>query len=80
METMIFLLVGFLVVVYVYSFIKIRKKRRSANKSEVLEFNKKYHSQMSAHYKQQPATTDSNYKKYITKYNSSVDYISKDEL
>lgn len=78
MEMMIFIVFAFLVLVYVYSFIKIRRKMQKKNKSEVLEFQKKYHKNNIANH--DDASGNSNYTKYITKYNSSVDYINKDEL
>lgn len=78
METIIFILFAFLVIVYVYSFMKIRKKKKMGNKSEISEFHKKYHSNFDTI----NTNNDSNimYQKYITKYNSPVDYIYKDDL
>lgn len=77
MNIFIFGIVAFLVLVYVYSFLKIRRKKRLENNSEVLEFKKKYYQY---HLKNSDSrqAKDSNYNKYITKYNSSVDYISRD--
>ena len=78
METIIFILFAFLVIVYVYSFMKIRKKKKMGNKSEISEFHNKYHRKSNV----ANSKNDNNitYHKYITKYNSSVDYISKDDL
>lgn len=77
MKLTIFLLVAFLALVYIYTFIKIRKKRKQRSVSTVSEFNKKYHPE-----KKNVSGTeqDTNYRKYITKYNSEMDYITKDEL
>ncbi len=76
MKAIIFLLIAFLVLVYIYTFIKIRKRRKSNNFNTVLEFKEKYIKDKSIP-ENQP---NSNYKKYITKYNSNIDYISKEEL
>lgn len=78
MKAMIILLIAFLALVYVYTFLKIRQKRKNNNISAVLEFNEKYLK------KKSPEPTDSvdnkYYKKYVTKYNSTVDFFYKDEL
>lgn len=78
METIIFILFAFLVIVYVYSFMKIRKKKKMGNKSEISEFHNKYHRKSNT----ANSKKDNNimYQKYITKYNSSVDYISRDDF
>ncbi|MBP3603685.1 MAG: hypothetical protein J6J79_06025 [Lachnospiraceae bacterium] len=78
MKMMIFLIFAFLIIVYVYTFVKIRKRRRANTKSAVLEFNQKYHGKKKTDI--QNTQLDLNYKKYITKYNSSIDYINKDDL
>ncbi len=78
MKMMIFLIFAFLIIVYIYTFVKIRKNRRRNAKSTVLEFNQKYHNKKNQNKSEKQP--DLNYKKYITKYNSSVDYISKDDL
>lgn len=77
MKLMIILLVAFLIVVYIYTFVKIRKRKRANSKSTVAEFHKMYHKKKELNTSQ---NNDSNYKKYITKYNSSLDYISKEDL
>ena len=78
MEMIIFILFAFLVIVYVYSFIKIKKKKKSGVISEISEFHKKYHNRFT----QVNKKSDDNkaYNKYVTKYNSTIDYISKDDL
>ena len=78
MKLTITFLVAFLIVVHVYTFLKIRKRKRANSKSSVAEFHKKYHKKKMDVKASQ--NNDSNYKKYITKYNSSLDYISKEEL
>lgn len=77
MEIMIFLLLVFLAIVYVYSFLKIRNKKKATNNSTVIEFKEKY---LSPKEPNNIKTDNSNYNKYITKYNSSVDYINKEDL
>ena len=79
MELIIFIIFAFLVIVYVNTFLKIRRKKRMRNHSEVLEFNKKYHKNLSINYDKEQTDKDSEYKKYVTKYNSTIDYVSKDE-
>lgn len=77
MKLLIFLMIAFLVVVYVYTFIKIHKKRQQRSGNTVSEFNKKYHSKKKT---AANADKDTNTGRYITKYNSKLDYIAKDEL
>lgn len=78
MKILIGLLIGFLILVYVYNYLKLRKRRRN-QPNTVAEF----HRQFDSHRKTSNAKhnlSDSNYKKYITKYNSKTDYVSKDDL
>lgn len=76
MKAFIGLIIAFLILVYVYTFIKICKKRKN-NTDVVSNYKKQYtkpkKTSESSNYK------DSNYKKYITKYNSHIDYIEKDK-
>lgn len=74
MKLIIIVIFAFLVLVYVYTFIKIRKRRNNKT-SSVEEFNKKYLNK-----KENIVMKDQYYKKYITKYNSKIDYISKEDL
>ena len=79
MKLLIILLIAFLVLVYVYTFIKIRKRRRNQINT-VKEFREKYirtgnNRTASASSKNNPQST-----KQITKYNSNVDYLTRDEL
>lgn len=76
MKLLIILLIGFLVFLYVYTFVKI-KKRRKSNIDIVSEYNQRY---LNKENKINTTSEASNYKKYITKYNSTVDYVNKDEL
>ena len=76
MKLLIILLIAFIILVYVYNFIRIRKRRKNAVDA-VTEFNEKYLKKKTSN---KNNTTDINYKKYITKYNSQIDYISKEDL
>ena len=76
MNMMIILLIAFLVLVYIYTFVKIRKIRKANNSSSaVSEFKEKYLKDKTISDKQ----PNPNYNKYVTKYNSNLDYISKEE-
>ncbi|MBD5499675.1 MAG: hypothetical protein HDR10_00485 [Lachnospiraceae bacterium] len=79
MKLFIGLIIAFLILIYVYTFIKIRKKRKNNIDNMVVDHYRKQYLQRkkqseSANYK------NSNYETYITKYNSQVDYIEKDQL
>lgn len=79
MKLFIGLVIAFLILIYVYTFIKIRKKRKKNIDNMVVDNYRKQYLQRkkqseSANYK------NSNYETYITKYNSQVDYIEKDQL
>ena len=76
MKLLIILLIAFIILVYVYNFIRIRKRKKNAVDA-VTEFNQKYLKNKKAN---KNISTDINYKKYITKYNSQIDYISKEDL
>lgn len=79
MKILLILMIAFLALVYIYTFLKIRKKRKN-NKSAIQDFNEKYLEKKNIKRIDTKPVLDSNYKKYITKYNSQMDYISKDEL
>ena len=79
MKMFIGLVIAFLILIYVYTFIKIRKKRKKNLDNMVVDNYRKQYLQRkkqseSANYK------NLNYETYITKYNSQVDYIEKDQL
>ena len=65
-------LVIFIIIFNVYHIIKIRK-RKTNRQDAVREFQSKYKNNT----REKPAQTD-DYVKYITKYNSSVDFVDKD--
>lgn len=77
MKIIIIIVIAFLILLYVYTYIKY-KKRKSQNVNSVDEFHKKYLKENIT--KKQTATKNTSYTKYITKYNSTLDYIEKDEF
>lgn len=76
MKILIGFLVGFSALVFIYNFIKFRKRRKN-NKDIVTEYNKKYHHNVRTNNKN---LNSSNYNNYITKYNSQLDYIEKKDI
>lgn len=72
----VFVLLGiFIVFVYVYSFIKIRKNRdKTKNLNSIQDFHDSYKHLTIKQIQQEKAN---GYKKYVTKYNSSEDYREK---
>lgn len=80
MKLFIGLIIAFLALIYIYTFIKIRK-RRQKNTDAVDNYRKQYLQRKSlsetSNYKD--SNRDSNYEAYITKYNSRLDYIEKDQ-
>lgn len=77
MKLIIIIVIAFLVLLYVYTYIKY-KKRKSQNINSVDEFHKKYLKESNV--KKQNASKNTSYTKYITKYNSTLDYIEKDKF
>ena len=77
MKLIIIIIIAFLVLVYVYTYIKY-KKRRSQTTNSVNEFHKKYLMKNAS----QKHTTlkDNTYTKYVTRYNSKLDYVEKDNF
>ena len=75
MRLQIGIIIAFALLVNVYTFIKIRRKRKK-------EINKatEYHSEYKRHINIRNDNREdlsSNYKKQITKYNSTLDYVEK---
>ena len=79
MKLLILLIIAFLVLVYVYTFIKIRKKRKQRTNT-VIEFREKYLNKDAVNDALQSKSPDMNYKKYVTKYNSKIDYMEHDDV
>lgn len=76
MKLLIGLILAFSILVNLYTFLKIRKRRKKSI-SIVAKYNQPYLNRL----KSKNNNYDlSNYKKQITKYNSQVDYIEKDKL
>lgn len=76
MKLFIGLIIGFVVLIYAYTYIRIRKKRKKDT-----DIVSSYRNQYVERKKQtNPNYKNSNYETYITKYNSQIDYIEKDQL
>lgn len=76
MKILIIVIVAFLIVIYAYTYIKY-KKRKKNHINAVDDFRNKYLKQSDL-----PVQTPNNDKliQYMTKYNSTVDYIDKDDF
>lgn len=79
----VFILLGlFIIVVYIYTFTKMKKSRKKTNNiNTVQDFHENYQHlinrrQLSDKTKIQQNNSES-YRKYVTKYNSSEDYREK---
>lgn len=75
MKFLIIIIIAFLVLVYVYTYIKY-KKRKSQKIDTVSDFRKKYLKNNI----QKENVKNNDYTKYITKYNSTLDYVEKDKF
>lgn len=73
MKIIIGLLIAFTALVFIYNFIKFRKRRKN-NKNIVSEYNRNYL------HKNIKDNKNSNASNYITKYNSQLDYLEKKDL
>lgn len=75
----VFILLGiFVVIVYVYSVKKIKKnKENTKNINTVQEFHDTYHHLMNNRQESPRRNGEENYRRYVTKYNSSEDYREK---
>lgn len=67
--------VAFIIVVYVYTFIKHRK-RKNRQTSTVKEFRNKYLKNKSTESENIPE----GYTRYLSKYNSPIDYVEKKDF
>lgn len=76
MNLFIGLLIGFTILVFIYNYLKMRKRRRNQIDT-VTEYHRQFDSRRKTNIRHN--LSDSNYKKYITKHNSKIDYISKDD-
>lgn len=75
MKLLIIGIIIFLVVLYIYTFIKY-KKRKNSNVSAVEEFKRKYHKK----HLDETNTQDDSVVIYKTKFNSDLDYIDPGQL
>ena len=76
MKLWIGLVIAFAVLVFVYNFIK-NKKRRNSHLDAAIEFKKRYHQNRRV---KQDICEDRNQSNYVTKYNSKLDYVEKDRF
>lgn len=76
MKFLIIIIIAFLVLVYVYTYIKY-KKRKSQKIDTVSDFRKKY---LKNNIQRENVKNANDYTKYITKYNSTLDYVEKDKF
>lgn len=73
MKLLIVIIIVFLAIIYIYTYLKFRKRRKTQIDA-VGNFRKNY-------LKDSPSRNTPNqdgYTSYVTKYNSSLDYIEKD--
>lgn len=73
MKLWIGLVIGFAALVFIYNFIKSRKRRRN-HTDAVTEFRKRYHRSDKIR-----KTESTEYSNYVTKYNSKIDYVERDK-
>lgn len=73
MKLLLIIVIVFLVILYIYTYIKY-KKRRKKEIDAVGDYRRNYLERTSD---QNPPQNDG-YTNYLTKYNSSLDYIEKD--
>lgn len=73
MKILIIIIIVFLVVLYIYTFIKY-KKRRKKEINAVGDYRRTY---LKSNSTPNPSPDDE-YTNYLTKYNSSLDYIEKE--
>lgn len=76
MKLLIIIIIAFLVLVYVSTYIKIKKRKQQGMIDTISEFNRKY---IKKNLPKQTATKIDSYTQYFTKYNSSIDYIERDK-
>lgn len=76
MNLFIIVIIGFTILVFIYNYLKMRKRRKNQ-----IDTVTQYHRQFDSHRKTTARynLSDSNYKKNVTKSNSKIDYISKDD-
>jgi len=80
----VFILLGlFVVIMYIYTFVKLKKNREKTKKiNSVQEFHNSYQHlirerKIPENTRTQQNRSESSYRKYVTKYNSSEDYREK---
>lgn len=78
MKLLIIIVLAFLILVYAYTYIKYKKKGKANSIDTVGDFRKKYLKDSFA--KQEKIKNNDDYTKYVTKYNSTLDYVEKDKF
>lgn len=74
----IILIIIFVIFIYVYSFLKIKKKKTKTNNiNSVRDFRQNYSHLYENNRTIRRASQNSDYRSYVTKYNSSEDYREK---
>lgn len=76
MKLLLIGIIVFLVILYIYTFVKY-KKRKNSHVSVVEDFKRKYHNKDS---NMELNTQEDSYVMYKTKFNSDLDYIEPEEL
>ncbi len=78
MKMLIIIVIAFLVLLYAYTYINHKKKGKADSIDAVGDFRKKY--LKDSFTRQNKNNNSDDYRKYVTKYNSTLDYIEKDKL
>lgn len=74
----IILIIIFVVFIYVYSFLKIKKNKKKTNDiNSVRDFRQNYSHLHDNSRSMRRETQNPDYRRYVTKYNSSEDYREK---
>lgn len=77
MKILIGLIVVFLAIVYIYTFLKIRKKRKRGTPDAIQSFHQRYDRILNG---TEPNKNHPESNNQITRYNSTVDYITREDL
>lgn len=78
MKILIVIIIAFLVLLYVYTYLKYRKGK--SNKIDTInDFHNRYLKENTSS-KRNTTTQPDNRTNYITRYNSKVDYVEKDKF
>lgn len=78
MKVLIIIICAFLILLYVYTYLKY-KKGKSNKINTIGEFHNRYLKENTVQ-KRNTVPTDNKHTNYITRYNSKVDYVEKNKL